>query len=253
MSPDLGRFLQPDPIGFKGDASNLYRYVGNDWANRTDPTGLDTLVIYEHPILGDARTWAGHIAIATTGQGVSSGGGRYDNKGPNGTYNLSHDSVTKYLMRSSLERNQSLIVLKTTQQQEKAINRYMDARASQDVHNSELLHSNCTTRGSGALERAGVIDRQFKSPDNLMNHLSKLNNIEHQGYGIIKGQGNGERPLVRASDFKRFLAEFYSRSRLRRTPHGVLHNSTRSLIDFRSSLADRGCRSLLHLFPIIGS
>jgi RHS repeat-associated protein len=41
MSPDLGRFLQPDPIGFKGDASNLYRYCGNDWANRTDPTGLE--------------------------------------------------------------------------------------------------------------------------------------------------------------------------------------------------------------------
>ncbi len=41
MSPDLGRFLQPDPIGFKGDASNLYRYCGNDWANRTDPMGLD--------------------------------------------------------------------------------------------------------------------------------------------------------------------------------------------------------------------
>jgi RHS repeat-associated protein len=39
MSPDLGRFLQPDPIGFKGDASNLYRYCGNDWANRTDPMG----------------------------------------------------------------------------------------------------------------------------------------------------------------------------------------------------------------------
>lgn len=40
MSPDLGRFIQPDPIGFKGDASNLYRYCGNDWANRTDPSGL---------------------------------------------------------------------------------------------------------------------------------------------------------------------------------------------------------------------
>jgi RHS repeat-associated protein len=39
MSPDLGRFLQPDPIGFKGDASNLYRYVGNNWANKTDPLG----------------------------------------------------------------------------------------------------------------------------------------------------------------------------------------------------------------------
>jgi len=41
MSPDLGRFLQPDPIGFKGDASNLYRYCGNDWANRADLMGLE--------------------------------------------------------------------------------------------------------------------------------------------------------------------------------------------------------------------
>ena len=47
MSPALGRFLQPDPIGFKGDASNLYRYCGNDWANRSDPMGLDST---EHTI-----------------------------------------------------------------------------------------------------------------------------------------------------------------------------------------------------------
>lgn len=40
MSPDLGRFLQPDPIGFQGDASNLYRYCGNNWGNRIDRTGL---------------------------------------------------------------------------------------------------------------------------------------------------------------------------------------------------------------------
>lgn len=38
--PDLGRFAQPDPISFKGDSSNLYRYCGNDWANKTDPMGL---------------------------------------------------------------------------------------------------------------------------------------------------------------------------------------------------------------------
>jgi RHS repeat-associated protein len=41
MSPDIGRFLQPDPIGFKGDVSNLYRYCGNDWANRADLMGTD--------------------------------------------------------------------------------------------------------------------------------------------------------------------------------------------------------------------
>jgi len=38
-SPGLGRFMQPDPIGYVGGA-NLYGYVGNDPLNKTDPTGL---------------------------------------------------------------------------------------------------------------------------------------------------------------------------------------------------------------------
>ena len=48
-SPELGRFLQTDPIGFKGDASNLYRYCHNDPENRSDPMGLvDTSGTNEH-------------------------------------------------------------------------------------------------------------------------------------------------------------------------------------------------------------
>jgi RHS repeat-associated protein len=42
-SPDIGRFLQPDPIGFDGDASNLYRYSANNPVASSDPMGLDAV------------------------------------------------------------------------------------------------------------------------------------------------------------------------------------------------------------------
>jgi RHS repeat-associated protein len=40
MSPELGRFLQADPVGFQGDASNLYRYCHNNPEDFSDPMGL---------------------------------------------------------------------------------------------------------------------------------------------------------------------------------------------------------------------
>src|SRR2546423_5948560 len=38
--PNLGRFMQSDPIGFDAGDMNLFRYCGNDPVDRTDPTGL---------------------------------------------------------------------------------------------------------------------------------------------------------------------------------------------------------------------
>jgi RHS repeat-associated protein len=37
-SPQLGRFLQVDPVGYKDDV-DLYTYVGNDPADKSDPSG----------------------------------------------------------------------------------------------------------------------------------------------------------------------------------------------------------------------
>ncbi len=40
FDPTVGRWLSIDPIGFEAEDANLYRYVGNEPTNATDPSGL---------------------------------------------------------------------------------------------------------------------------------------------------------------------------------------------------------------------
>ena len=70
LSP-LGRFIQPDPIGFKGDASNLYRYCGNDWANRTDPTGLEFAKPLNYASEWGTKAWANNKEGQESERGAS--------------------------------------------------------------------------------------------------------------------------------------------------------------------------------------
>ena len=44
--PQLGSFISEDPIGFGAEDPNLYRYVGNNPINATDPSGLIAAVSY---------------------------------------------------------------------------------------------------------------------------------------------------------------------------------------------------------------
>jgi RHS repeat-associated protein len=51
-----GRWLQEDPIGFGAGDGDLFRYVGNDPTNATDPTG--GIVIFVHGYNDDGKTIA---------------------------------------------------------------------------------------------------------------------------------------------------------------------------------------------------
>jgi RHS repeat-associated protein len=75
-SPDLGRFLQPDPIGFAGDPGNIYRYAGNNPVRLTDPLGLYTLQIgWSINANWGVVAWNGTVGFAFDTQGNIGGFG----------------------------------------------------------------------------------------------------------------------------------------------------------------------------------
>jgi len=81
-SPDIGRFLQSDPISFGGDATNLYRYCGNNSLTGFDPTGLSgTLTIYSNygNVLVPGNTGHSWISFTSDNTGLTQFFGTYPN------------------------------------------------------------------------------------------------------------------------------------------------------------------------------
>ena len=70
-STGLTRFLQPDPIGFAGDPTNLYRYCGNNAVNWSDPSGLVVVDLprYNPEFTGTGSPELGNYVPASMTQG----------------------------------------------------------------------------------------------------------------------------------------------------------------------------------------
>lgn len=84
-SPTLGRFVTKDPIGFQAGDVNLYRFVENDPANRTDPTGLGPIPFPEKlGTIGDSieNEKATNARLLTREAAGKLGGGRGSYLGP---------------------------------------------------------------------------------------------------------------------------------------------------------------------------
>jgi RHS repeat-associated protein len=79
--PELGRFLQPDPLHFKAGDYNLYRYCHNDPVNKNDPSGLgperDFIVGFDHAATGGIASGIVNAFDPSYGASVDTGSAAY--------------------------------------------------------------------------------------------------------------------------------------------------------------------------------
>jgi RHS repeat-associated protein len=139
--PNLQRWLNRDPIAELGGI-NLYDYVANNPINYFDPFGLVTVVAVGLPTSSNPF---GHVAIATTGNGVVSFG----------TGTQFGSDFTDYLNNQATYRSTTLYFLNTTPDQEKAINDYLNTQKGKAIN---AYPDNCARRTESALDAAGIGD-----------------------------------------------------------------------------------------------
>lgn len=153
--PSRGRFLTRDPISYEGGV-NLYTYSRNNPPNLIDPDGLDVLVIEQGPTEGNP---IGHTALAITGRGVFSFGNGGDDLSTDQKGNIMGGDLAQYLYRETNRRDTRLYIIKTTPEQDAAIEqklREIAANEPQLAENWRLAFDNCSTRSNRGLDAGGI-------------------------------------------------------------------------------------------------
>jgi RHS repeat-associated protein len=154
--PSRGRFLTRDPISYEGGI-NVYAYSRNNPANLIDPDGLDVLVIEQGPTDGNP---VGHTALAITGRGVFSFGNGAE-MATDERSNILGGNVSTYLDRETKRRDTWLYIIKTSPDQDAAIERKLREIAANENQLSptlSLAFDNCSVRSNKGLDAGGVPD-----------------------------------------------------------------------------------------------
>ena len=164
----LGRFTTPDwsakaigiPYADFADPQtlNLYGYVRNSPLKSADTDGHappDIAVIEDGPTQGNP---IGHTAIAITGRGIFS----FGTAEKDGSLTKLGGSTTDFLRNQAERRDQTITIIKTTPEQDKAA---ADALMKQDTKGSiNIYPDNCSARSNAGLDAAGIPPAKTGNP-----------------------------------------------------------------------------------------
>lgn len=144
-----------------GQRWNRYSYVLNSPTTKTDPTGLDIMIIENHATGsngGGTSNPFGHTAIAVTGYGVYSMGNGANEPQTDGKNNIIGGSVRDYIDREIPRRDSTIIIIKTTKEQDAAIVKELESIAASKpkLTQSGILSDNCVVRVHAALDAGQV-------------------------------------------------------------------------------------------------
>jgi RHS repeat-associated protein len=140
--PSLGRYTQPDPLGFV-DGPSVFAYARSAPNALVDFWGLETAVITGGAVPGNPM---GHTAVTCTKCGTYS----FGNNTPLGS------SVSNYVTSQSKKRDQTIQILPTTPDEERCIKNYLNTLSPKLPH--WTTGDTCACRTLEALRRCTNFD-----------------------------------------------------------------------------------------------